>query len=406
MDPLYISLIIIFVAVTIIPTVAKKLRLPVIVAEIIFGIIIGRSLLNIVPDHQAIDFFSSFGLTFLMFLAGLEIDFNEVKRNIIRTIVITAFSIGLPFYVGFRLAAVIGFDYPFLLGTILSTTSLGLILPLARELQCKETLLHTLLGSVVLVDIISMFLLGFALTITPETKINTSLFYSAGLLLVLFFLPVLVAHKGIQDRINKWFSESSHAEIEVRLAFALIFVFGAVAEELEFHSIIGAFIAGLIISECTQTAPMLRSKLEGFGYGFFIPLLFIIIGAKVDLPSLFANLTNILVLVIIIGLAIGAKAAGVSAASLLCGFRARESLAMGLFHSARLSLIIAAVEIARKMELMDESLFSTFVILAVVSAIFGPSVGKGILHVQIPPSAVEEAMDTSEKAEDGLPRLY
>ena len=378
MELLNWSLLIIFIAITIIPGIAKRIGIPVIVGEIVFGIIVGKSALDIVPENSLFDFFSSFGLVFLMFLAGLEIDLDKIKRSLLRTIVIAAFSISVPFLAGYYLAPYAGVN-PYLLGTIFSTTSLGIILPLVRELKGRPTLRSVLLGSVVLVDIISMFILAFSLTII-EGPITSSFYYSLALIIVLFFLPVIFSKVSrIRKKIDDWLSSESLFEKEVRITFALILILGAVSEQLGFHAIIGAFIAGLIISETTTTAPMLQKKLEGIGYGFFVPLFFIIVGAKVDLPGIFSNLTNVTLLLVIIVSAIGAKVIGVAVVSRISGFNTCQSLAMGLFHAARLSLIIAAVEIVSDMGLIDANLYSTFILMAVVSAVAGPAVGKAIL---------------------------
>ena len=102
-------------------------------------------------------------------------------------------------------------------------------------------------------------------------------------------------------------------------------------------------------------------------------------GAKVDLPVLFSNINNIKILFLIIVLGILAKVFGVGIVSSLKGFKLRESLALGLFHSARLSLIIAAVEIGNRIGLININLFSMFILFAMTSALFGPSIGKYIL---------------------------
>ena len=376
-EPLMLSLVIIFAAITVIPLLAKRIRLPVIVIEIIFGIMLGKSLLGIIPDHSIIDFFSSFGLVYLMFLAGLEVNFEKVRTYFSKTILITAFSVAVPFIAGVLLSAYVGV-HPLLLGTIFSTTSLGLVLPLTRELKYRGEFLHILMSSVVLVDILSLFMLGFSITFI-QGLLGISFIYSLLAVLLMFLLPWLIKKWKIRERIAHWESDKSHFDLEVRFSFALILVLGAISGELGFHTIIGAFVAGLIISELTPTASVLENKLESFGYGFFIPLFFIFMGANVDLPLLFSNLGGIVMLAAIITVGILAKTFGAGIVARIAGFSWRESIAMGLFHSARLSLIIAAVEIGRRVGLISDSLFTAFVILAIVSAILGPSLGKYIL---------------------------
>lgn len=183
----------------------------------------------------------------------------------------------------------------------------------------------------------------------------------------------------VRSKIEKWMLEESHSELGVRFSFALIVLLAVVSEGLGFHAIIGAFIAGLIIAELIPKACLVENKLESFGYGFFIPLFFIFMGAKTDIPSLFSSSGGIQLLIIIIAVGILSKVLGVGFIAKIKGFDWRESLSLGSFHTARLSLIIAAIEVGRKSGLMNENLFSSFMLLAITSAILGPSLGRHIL---------------------------
>ncbi len=376
-ESLTLVLVIILLAVTVTPILSKRVRLPVIIIEIITGIILGKSGFNIIPAHMLIDFFSVFGLIYIMFLAGVEINFEEIRKHFSKTAAIAAFSILIPFLSGVLLSSYVGI-HPLLMGTIFSTTSLGIILPLSKELKYKKEFSHVLFGSVVAVDIISMFLLAVSLTLI-NGSFSASFFYSLMLIIIIFLIPWIIRKNNIREKIESWVSKKAHFETEVRFSFALIVILAAISEELGFHSIMGAFIAGLIISELTPKASILEKKLESFGYGFFIPLFFIFMGAKINIPSLFSNLANMEILGIIIAVGLLSKIAGVAFISKIRGFDFRESIALGLFHTARLSLIIAAVEVGSKMGLINENLFSSFMILAIVSAILGPSLGRHIL---------------------------
>ena len=375
-----LSLMIIFLLIIISPILSNRIRLPVIVVEIIMGIIIGESLLNIIPMNPVLDFLSSFGLIYLMFLVGLEINLREIRGHVIKTLSIAISSILIPFICGFTISYHINVD-PLLLGTIFTTTSLGIILPLTRDISYSQEFNHILLVSVAIVDVISIFLLAFSLSII-EGMLEASFMYSLIAILVLFFIPTIINKMkslGLSQKIENWMLQEHHFEMGVRLAFALIVILATISWHLGFHSIIGAFIAGLIISELLPEASLLKKKLDSFGYGFFIPLFFIIMGSKVNLPLLFSNIVNISNLLIIIIIAIISKVIGVFLASRTVGFSFRESASLGLFHSARVSLIIAAAEIGSDLGLIDESLFSILIILAVMSALIGPSIGKYLL---------------------------
>jgi CPA2 family monovalent cation:H+ antiporter-2 len=379
MDALVLTLVVVFAGVVLLPPLARRAGIPVIVAEILFGILIGKSLFDLVPDHPTIDFFSTFGLVYLMFLAGLETEFGRMRwKNIRKVLAIGLVSVAVPFLAGFFLAPWVGV-HRLLLGTILCTTSLGLILPMLKELNLPRRFSRLLLGSVVLVDILSLFLLAFALA-TIQGQLELRFLYSLIGIVILFFVPWVINKRRLRRKITSKLFRKSYFEMEMRVAFALIFLLGAVSLRLGFHSIVGAFIAGLLISEILPRATLESEKLQSFGYGFFVPLFFIFTGAKVNLVTVFANMSNITVLVVIIAVGMLAKVVSVTVASRLSGINMRRSLAFGLFHTAMLSLILAVADISIRLGLIGERLFSIFVILALVTSTVAPALGKYVLR--------------------------
>jgi len=382
MDSLALTLVIVFAGVVLLPPLARRAGIPVIVAEIIFGIIIGKSLFDLVPDHPTIDFFSTFGLVYLMFLAGLETDLGKMQwRNLKKALAIGLVSVAVPFAAGYFIAPWVKI-HPLLLGTVLCTTSLGLILPMLKELNLSPRLSRLLLTSVVLVDILSLFLLAFALA-TIQGQLEFRFLYSLIGIVFLFLVPWIINRRRLRRKITSKLFRKSYFEMEMRVAFALIFLLGAVSLQLGFHSIVGAFIAGLLISEILPRATLESEKLQSFGYSFFIPLFFILTGAKVNLAAVFTNLDNIAVLLVIIAVGVLAKVVSVAIAGKLSGVNMRRSIAFGLFHTARLSLILAAADISIRLGLIGERLFSIFVILAVVTSTAAPALGKFILGKKV-----------------------
>jgi Kef-type K+ transport system membrane component KefB len=313
-----------------------------------------------------------------MFLAGLETELGKMRwKNVRKALAIGLVSVAVPFAAGYFIAPWAGI-HPLLLGTILCTTSLGLILPMLKEIELSPRLSRLLLASVVLVDILSLFLLAFALA-NVQGHLEASFLYSLIGIIVLFFIPWIINRRKLRRKITAKLFRKSYFEMEMRLAFALIFLLGAVSLQLGFHSIIGAFIAGLLISEILPRRTLESERLQSFGYSFFIPLFFIFTGAKVNLQTVFTNLDNITLLLVIIAVGMAAKVVSVTIASRLSGVNMRKSIAFGLFHTARLSLILAAADISIRLGLIGERLFSIFVILAIVTSTVAPALGKLVL---------------------------
>ena len=187
---LIIETIVIFILILISPIIARKLKLPVIITEVLLGILIGESLLKMVPEHPILDFLASFGLVYLMFLVGLEVDLEVIKRNISMGLPIASSSLIIPFISGFILALHIGVN-PLILGTVFTTTSIGVILPLIRELELTELFKYVLLVSVAIVDIASIFILAFILGVI-QNSIDIAFIYSFIAVTSLFIIPYLI----------------------------------------------------------------------------------------------------------------------------------------------------------------------------------------------------------------------
>ncbi len=380
MELLAITLLVVFAGIVLVAPIASKTGIPVNVAEILFGIIIGVSLFDLIPKSPVIDFISSFGLGYLMFLAGLEVDFEEIDhRALKKTVLVAVASVSIPFLAGVSLSLWIDVN-ALLLGTIFCTTSIGLILPLFRDPQLAKQLSNMLLSSVVLVDIMSIFLLAVALA-TMRGSLGISFLYSFIVMLTLFALPLSLSAERVRSKIQSTLVRGHNLgpDTEVKATFALIFLLAAASIWLGFHYIIGTFIAGLIISMVLPKTTLVLKNLRSWGWGFFIPMFFIFIGAKVDLPVLFSNVRNLIILLVIIAVGILSKLIGVGLVAKLSGLSLKKSIACGLFHSARLSLVVAAADIFVELGLVDESLFSMFIILAITSAIMAPVLGRYVL---------------------------
>ncbi|WP_455277395.1 cation:proton antiporter [[Eubacterium] cellulosolvens] len=375
-----LSLGVILLGILLAPLISTKIKIPVLIVEVIYGIIIGKSFFNIVTEIEWFRFFSFFGLVYLLFLAGLEIEFEEIRRSIIPVMALATGSLVVPFTLGYLMGRIIQIN-PIFLGVILCTTSLGVVLPITKSLR-QYKLLQILLGSTVLVDLVSMFLLVLTFEIFGGT-LTYSYLLSISFFLAMFILPLIIGRLGIGSKIWNWSLQRSHFQFELRFCLGLIAIFVVLAELIGVHAILGAFLAGLIISELTDRGSDLEKKLLGIGYGFFVPFFFILIGINTNMPQIFGSMGGLFILVSIIFVGIFSKVIGVGIVSRILGFSSRESLALGFIQSARLSLVLAGIEIGRSIGLIDMAMYSIFVIFAIVSVLIAPSIGVSILRKRL-----------------------
>jgi Kef-type K+ transport system membrane component KefB/Trk K+ transport system NAD-binding subunit len=380
----------------VVPLLASRIRivrLPIIVGEILAGIAIGQSGLNLVDPSPTLDFLAEFGFTFLMFLSGLEVSFQtfftatevgDGRPRWQRPIPLALMSFGLTILLG--MLAGLGLAEtglarsPILMGLILSTTSLGIVMPILKERQLMSTGYgQTLLITSLISDFSTLLLLSLTIAVL-----------SRGLSLdIILFLALLVAFM-IATHISRWVSsnrllarvseELSHAtsQIQVRGALALMVIWAVLAEALGVEVILGAFLAGAILSVGGQGQESpLREKLDAIGYGFFIPIFFIMAGTRFDLRALLISPQSLILVMVLIIVAYLIKL--FPSLVFRSIFSWRETFAAGILLSSRLSLIIAASAIALDLGLIATSTNSAVLLVAMVTCTVSPVLFNRIL---------------------------
>jgi len=394
----FLALLLITGLALIVPILASRFRkvlLPTVVGEIFAGMIIGYSGLNIVHPSQTLTFLAEFGFAYLMFLSGLEVDFNQLlrgtgakkKRSLIQPLPIAGLifigTLGLALIFSLVLSQFGFTKSPFLLSLILSTTSLGVVVPVLKE----RDLLGSTYGQYLLVTA-TVADFGTLLLLTVVIAVQ-----SHGLTLDLLLIPVLLLIFVLAARSMQRFStysfpqrimrelSSATSQIRIRGAFALMVAWVVLAEALGVELILGAFLAGVIaglISDPNEDNA--QDKLDAIGYGFFIPIFFIMVGVEFKLQALLESPQALLLVPILIIIAFTVKV--LPSLLLKLPFSWRESLSGGFLLSSRLSLIIASSAIALSLGLINEAINAAIILLAIFSCTLSPMIFNRIL----PPS--------------------
>lgn len=319
-------------------------------------------------------------------LSGLEVDFNLLQRARAagetphawrrNPLLIAGLTFGLTLLLaaGFALALARAgvVRHPWMMALLLSTTSLGMVVPVLKEQQATGTRFgQTLLISALVADFVTMFLITFAagaLSHGPSLR----LFLVLGLVGVFLAAVRIGSWASRSERVLRAFAGVSRsAQVGVRGSLALMLVFVALSEQLGAEVILGAFLAGVLLSLLLRgNGTELRHKLEALGFGFFIPVFFIMVGVRFDLAALLARPESwTLALWLLLG-AFVIKL--VSALPLRWLVSWRETFAGGLLLSSRLSLIIAAAEIGLRLGLFTETVHAAAICVALVTCLVGP----------------------------------
>jgi len=372
-----------------ISTRALRSVVPSVVIEIVFGYILGPHVLGVAVETSSITFLAAFGFSYLMFLSGIELDFNLMTQKSedggappwLRGLVFFLITIVISFAVAWGLSG-LGYIHNLVLGTLLlSTTSLGLVTPLLKErgwLSAKfgqEMLLYALIADVTT-------LIAFTAYITFHSTGNA---FSFLLIMVLLLFFVFVYRVLLAARHLRIFRvvENATSEIGIRASFALILAFLAIAESLGTVVVVGAFLAGAIISLMADKHSILTHKLNSMGYGFFIPIFFVNVGMRFNLDTLSGKGPFIITLVVLVVTMLVNKL--LPALLFLRKFSFRQRFAGGFLLTSRLSLMIAASQIAQQSGLLSAQMSNGFVLLALVTCIAGPALfNHTITGVPIP----------------------
>ena len=367
----------------------RRLSLPVVVGEILAGILVGQSGLGLVSGHdEMLDVLALLGFAYLMFLSGLEVDFDAIlprpgtwqgswkerlNNPLSLGVLVFLATVVLSLLAALGLRALDAADDPWLMALILSTTSLGLVMPVLKERGLMNRPYgQALLVAAVVADFATMLLVSIYVILHTQ-----GLTFELLLVLLLFgifgsvyrFARLARRHlPGIEMLQN--LSEAT-AQIDVRGAFAIALTFIALAQGLGVEMILGAFLGGALLSLLADRgASDLHHRLDIIGYAFFIPIFFIMVGVRFDLAALLSSSRTLLLVPLILFLAYAIKL--VSGLFYRLSYPWRQTLAAGALLSSRLSLIIAVSAIGLDLGSIDSATNSAIILVAIVTSTISP----------------------------------
>jgi Kef-type K+ transport system membrane component KefB len=376
------------------------LRIPLVVGEILVGIIVGKSGFGLIPEEPDpwLELMSLFGFTFLMFLSGLEIDFRslavggeteedaegagpEGNGTGLRTLLFVCGGMFVATLVTSTLLSFIlvwmGFlESPWIMALIMSTTSVGLVMPLLKERGEGSTQFgQIVILSAVIADFVTMLLITVVVTFyeTSGLTLNLLVVFSIFLLLggVLWAGKVLLHRKeSLVKRLA--FAAPKTAELQVRTAMTLMLLFVVFSQFIGSEIILGAFLAGTAVSSLSPKSVhgLLGMKLDAIGFGFFIPIFFIMVGAKFDIQALFEDPSRLILVPVLVVFAFVVKVG--PSLMLKRFFGRRNAIAAGFLLSSRLSLIIAASAIGLRLGVITPEINTAIILVAIVTCVVSP----------------------------------
>ena len=369
------SLILIASAAFFLPLIAGRLKTPAVVLELLFGIAVGP-VAGWIQGTQLLDLLGQLGLFLLMFLAGFEIDFRALERQGPRRL---AFLFGvflLTLGVAHWSTSYLG--YGSFMTLVLATTSVGLVVPTLRATRRTSTRLgQYILISAILADFLTLVLVAM-LALVERHGLSLELLKMPALFfaIILVLRALRLAVWWYPERFRRLFVTDDPEELGIRASLALMLVFVGLSIALDVEPILGAFLAGSVFAIVFRSRGVLEQQLNGFSYGFLIPIFFINVGLRFEIAFL-ADPAVAARAVALIAAAFLVKVLP-SAVFALRGFRIRETLAAGVLLSARLSLIIAVATVGLELGLLSEEDRSLAILLAAVTATVAPTLFRAL----------------------------
>jgi Kef-type K+ transport system membrane component KefB len=381
------SLVVILAAVALAPLladlVAPVIRIPAVVIEILAGILIGPAL-GWAHDDAIIDFLSQLGLCTLMFLAGLEIDLQRIRGGPLRRAVT---GWGVTFVAALGLGAFVAtidgqdaVQSGFLVGLAVTTTAFGILLPILRDSGELATQFGTevLAGSAIgeLGPIVAIAVL-FG-TDAPGRTV---------LVLIAFVAVVLLASVLAQREPNMRLARivsatlTTSGQVAIRLSILFLAVMVWLADELGLDVLLGAFAAGMVTNliasgASRRSVELFESKLNGIGFGFVVPLFFVVSGMKFDLDSIFDD-----PLIIVVGpafLIAFLVLRGIPAAVTTRSMPMRDRVAFAFYLATQLPLVVVITAIGVDTNRLDSSTAAALVAAAMVSVLCYPLIAARV----------------------------
>lgn len=372
-----ITLFFLLMAVTfLVPEVLVKIRIPYVTSLMVAGAIFGANGLGVLPSGEAVSFLSQIGLVFLIFLVGLQYRPSVFRSAEADSFRFAALNGGLPFIAGYLTGKWFGLAFlpSIALGAVYAASCLATISVTLEELKRTATRFgEAVIMGLILIDVSSLVLFGVV------TRSSSGSAYSilANVALTLAFIYGTVRMvPALHKRIHAHYLDCNFEE-ELRISLLLLASIVFVSSLLGIQPILGAFVAGLALSETIKTH-IISAKLNAIAYGFLIPIFFLFTGMQSNIGALFSPASLEVILVINITL-IASKLAGGFLAGWLSRFSFRESVAMGFISLPQLSATLAMMAAGAYMGIFSQDMLTATVIMSVITVLGGPYVAVLLL---------------------------
>lgn len=352
----------------------KGFQIPVVVLEVVLGILIGPHAFNLASPDDMIGTLGELGLAFLLFMVGLEIDFDKIRGKPLSLAVGGWFlSLFVALVCMYFFSAIGLIQSPPLLAAIaLSTTALGVLAPILRDRGELNTNFGTYMVAAAAVGEFGPLVVISMLLIPTHSNVLHALFMVA--FIAIAFAAANAALNTRPSRLIEILKKTmqSSGQLPVRICILLQIFFVALAAKFGMNIVMGAFTAGIVVSLAIKgtEGELLRHKLDAIGYGFLIPIFFIVAGMKFEISALWSAPMAPIQVVLLLGLLVIVR--GIPVFLYKKELSSEEKLPFALYSATGLPLIVIISEIGVSSGLMPPDRAAILVSAGMISVLLFP----------------------------------
>jgi len=362
-----------------------KVKVPGIVIEFALGVIVGPDVLGWVTIDEPLDVLSLLALGFLLFIAGTEVEVKSLRGTLL-TKAIAGYALGLAiaFVLAFALGAADVILTPSLVAVILSATGLGVVIPILRGANLTTTRAgQTILIVATVAEFTAVLLLALFFG-EGDSGVLTNLLivflYAVVAIVLWLFLRWIEQRPRFMRQIEQM--EGGTVQIRIRFALLILFVFLVLSQRFGLESILGAFAAGIVLGDLRRAdrhdpASSFWPKVEALGFGFLIPVYFVVGGIRFDLSSLIDSPAAMLRVPLFLVLFLVVR--GVPALLFRRDLGTRTTAALALLSATSLSFVITATDIGVRIGKLRDINATALVGAAVLAMVIFPLVAQSLL---------------------------
>lgn len=367
-NPVLVFAVILFI-ILISPILLRKIKIPGIIGLIISGVIVGPHGINFIEQNSAITLFSTIGLLYIMFIAGLELDLKEFQLNKNKSLVFGFLTFSIPLIIGFPVCYYL-LDYSFIASLLISSmfsTHTMVSYPIVSKFGIsKNQAVAITVGGTILTDTAVLILLAIILS---SNEGGLSLVFWLNLIASLAAFSAIMFY--LIPRITVWFFKRLESEKTSHYIFVMAVVFFAafLAELAGVESIIGAFVAGLALNKLIPYTSALMNRIEFIGNSIFIPFFLISVGMLVDIGVLLNGPVAIVVAVTLTVVALFGKWLAAYVTRYLFKYTSDQRRLIFGLSSSHAAATLAVITVGFKTQIIDENVLNGTILLILITCL-------------------------------------